>query len=161
MGREVRIVPPTWEHPKQKNGRHAPLFGRGFADELKEWETGKAKWDEGFRDNWEGGWVAREGDELNMTFADWHGRQPIAEDYMPEAEATHLMMYENCSEGTPISPAFDAPEKLARWLADNGASSFGSMTASYEQWLNTCKTGFAFSAVSINGEFKSGVEAGL
>lgn len=42
------------------------------------------------------------------------------------------MIYETCSEGSPISPAFETPEELARWLTDN---SFGSMTATYEQWL--------------------------
>lgn len=26
MGREVRMVPPGWEHPKAPNGRHIPLF---------------------------------------------------------------------------------------------------------------------------------------
>lgn len=53
------------------------------------------------------------------------------------------MMYENTSEGTPISPAFETPEELAHWLADNGASAFGSETASYESWLRICRGGFA------------------
>jgi len=44
-------------------------------------------------------------------------------------------MYETCTEGTPISPVMDSLETLARWLADNGASAFGEMTATYEQWL--------------------------
>lgn len=51
-------------------------------------------------------------------------------DYMPvwaEEEKTHIQMYETCSEGTPISPKFtkDKTEELAKWLADNNASSFG------------------------------------
>jgi len=50
------------------------------------------------------------------------------------------MMYETCTEGTPISPAFATPEELARWLADNEASAFGGMTASYEGWLRTIKS---------------------
>lgn len=57
------------------------------------------------------------------------------------------MMYENTSEGTPISPVFETPEALARWLADNNASAFGGMGATYEQWLATCREGFAPSAV--------------
>jgi hypothetical protein len=53
--------------------------------------------------------------------------KPLMEDEMPqwaEEEKTHIMMYETCSEGTPISPAFKRgeKEKLARWLVDNKAS---------------------------------------
>jgi dihydroxy-acid dehydratase len=51
------------------------------------------------------------------------------------------------------------PEELARWLADNNASAFASMTATYEQWLATCKRGWSPSAILENGELKSGVEA--
>ena len=69
------------------------------------------------------------------------------------------MMYEDTTEGTPISPAFATPEELARWLADTGASAFGDSTATYEQWLHVCKGGWAPSAViDING-MRSGVEA--
>lgn len=64
----------------------------------------------------------------------------------PENEATHYMMYEDTSEGTPISPAFATKEELARWLTDTGASAFGRLTATYEQWLATIEIGFAFSA---------------
>jgi len=78
----------------------------------------------------------------------------------PESERTHIQMYETCSEGTPISPVMDDPEKLAHWLADNGASAFGGMTATYEQWLATIQQGFAVSLVySPGGGIQSGVAA--
>jgi len=69
------------------------------------------------------------------------------------------MMYETTSEGTPISPAFATPEELAQWLADNGASSFGSSTASYESWLRVAKGGWAPSAIMDQNGLRSGVEA--
>jgi hypothetical protein len=72
--------------------------------------------------------------------------------------ATHYQMYETCSEGTPISPVCETPEELARWLADNGASAFARMTATYEQWLATIRQGGAPSAVIRNGVIRSGVE---
>lgn len=81
---------------------------------------------------------------------DEYGNPPDINDYMPnwpDAERTHLMMYETTSEGTPISPAFRTPEELARWLADNKASAFGSMTASYESWLEVARGGWAPSAI--------------
>ena len=85
--------------------------------------------------------------------------EPLHEDEMEIAgERTLYMMYETCTEGTPISPAFKTPEELARWLADSGASAFGNMTASYEAWLRVCRGGYACSAVMHGGKFQSGVE---
>lgn len=76
----------------------------------------------------------------------------------PEGSATQFMMYETWTEGTPISPSFSTPEELARWLADNGASSFGSMTASYDQWLATIREGSAYSMIADSKGMRSGVE---
>ena len=73
-------------------------------------------------------------------------------------ERTHLMMYETTSEGTPISPAFETAEELARWLADTGASSFGDATATYEQWMETIRAGSAPSAVFSSDR---GLESGV
>jgi hypothetical protein len=78
----------------------------------------------------------------------------------PEGTATGWCMYETTSEGTPISPVFATPEELARWLADTGASSFGSSTATYEQWLATINAGWAPSAVATSAGVTSGVEFG-
>jgi hypothetical protein len=71
--------------------------------------------------------------------------------------AVMLVMYEDTSEGTPISPAFETPEELAYWLANNGASAFGAMTASYEEWLITIKKGYAVGAIMDSRGFRSGV----
>jgi hypothetical protein len=81
---------------------------------------------------------------------EYWGGGPYTHNYMPEwakDEATHYMMYETCTEGTPISPAFATKEELAHWLADTGASAFGKRVASYEAWLNTIEAGYAPSAV--------------
>lgn len=78
----------------------------------------------------------------------------------PESERTHLQMYEDTTEGTPISPVMKTAEELARWLADNNASSFGDHTATYDQWLTMIKRGFAVSAcISPSRGLVSGVEA--
>jgi uncharacterized membrane-anchored protein len=73
------------------------------------------------------------------------------------SQRTHLMMYETTSEGTPLSPAFATAEELAAWLADNGASAFAGQTATYEQWLATCRSGSAPSMVLDVGGMQSGV----
>lgn len=163
MGREIRRVPKDWEHPKREDGDYIPLEKGPFSKVLSDWREDRDQWEKGLRRRWGFGdnpdtWIPIEGD---MEFDDWVGGLPSPEEYMPEfapGAATHLMMYEDCSEGTPISPAFATSEELARWLADNNASSFGSMTASYDQWLATIKVGSAISAVFDSKGFRSGVE---
>lgn len=147
MGREVRRVPSNWQHPKDEsrgNG-YKPLWPGDM------YESRAAEFMEKV-----------EADGLQAAL-DYHGRAPDRNDYMPnwpEAERTHFMMYEDTSEGTPISPAFATAEELARWLADTGASAFGGKTASYEAWLTVCNGGWAPSAVySPRTGLISGVEA--
>lgn len=75
-------------------------------------------------------------------------------------EGTGWQMWETTSEGSPISPVMPTPEKLARWLADTGASSFGGEGASYTQWLGMIKAGWAPSMIATsNGGIESGVVA--
>jgi len=106
--------------------------------------------------------AVRDADHLHELLTAHHETQrPDPNDYMPqfpEGTATGWCMYETTSEGTPISPVFATPEELARWLADSGASTFGDMTATYEQWLRMVRAGWAPSAVAVAGELKSGVE---
>ena len=79
--------------------------------------------------------------------------------YVEVPEGDGWQMWETCSEGSPISPVFTTPKKLAKWLADNNASSFGSMTATEEEWLAMIKEGWCPSAVSNGNILMSGVEA--
>jgi hypothetical protein len=110
MGREVRKVPASWQHPTSPKGGFIPLE----TDDMPQWT---------------------------------------------EAEATHFQMYENVTEGTPISPVMDSPEALAHWLADTKASAFADHPASYEAWLKVCRGSVAHAATISKGEIVSGVEA--
>ncbi len=140
MGREVRRVPPDWEHPRDARGAYVPLHSGPFRQALADWEN----------------------PPKGYTGDEWCGGKPRTEEHMPEfldGTATHWQMYEDCSEGTPISPVLASPEELARWLAENGASAFGDMTASYEGWLATIRRGWAPSAVfTVPGGLLPGVE---
>ena len=152
MGREVRKVPADWTHPKRCvyprfTEEYTPLYenrGRYARDAAK--------------------FLEKANSEGLQAAVDWFGRAPDESEYMPdwpEAERTHYMMYEDTSEGTPISPAFATPEELARWLADTGASAFGGDTAPYGAWLRIANGGWAPSAVMTGGKLISGVEAAL
>ena len=150
MSRELRMVPANWEHPKDEKGHLIPLFGGSFKKRAAEWDEEAAQWEKGFYrlsgDEWK-----PKGFDKTGTYEEWNGSRSKEHDYMPdwpEAERTHYQMYESTSEGTPISPVMETPEALARWLADNNASAFAGMGATYEQWLATIKRGWAVSAVS-------------
>jgi len=165
MGREVRRVPPGWNHPRDERGNFRALFdGANLTRRTDEWDRDAALWKRGLRLNY--------GDEdptpvdpewIGRPYAEWAGDRPDPDDYTPvwaADVATHLMMYENTSEGTPISPAFATAEELARWLAATAASAFGGMTATYDEWLATIKRGSACSAVySHETGLVSGVQA--
>jgi hypothetical protein len=150
MGREVRRVPKDWQHPQRDDGREGfkPLYPGEF------YESAATNWL---------ALLAEKGatPEGLQAVLEWEGQPPNREKYMPdwpEAERTHLMMYEDTSEGTPISPAFATPEELARWLADTKASAFASKPASYEAWLRVAQGGWAPSLVIQGGVMRSGVE---
>lgn len=158
MGREVRRVPRDWQHPVDEDGHYIGLMSGAYEDAAYEYEVGAAAWECG----WiayvvEGPWMRRSESKsapLCASFDAWHGERPRPDQYMPawpEEQCAHFMMYETTSEGTPISPAFETPEALARWLADNNASAFGDMTATYEEWLATCQRGWAPSALVLGG----------
>jgi hypothetical protein len=157
MSREAREVPPNWEHPRRENGSFIGLSDWDFDKMFAEYEKGRKEWEAGNFPAW-----ASEEDK-KLSYEDWEGGPPNKEHYMPKFEpgtATHLMMYETTSEGTPISPAFKTPEELAQWLVDNNASAFADQTASYDAWLRTIKSGWAPSAIFIPGQgLISGVEA--
>jgi hypothetical protein len=106
--------------------------------------------------------TVRDADHLHELLTSKHeSERPNPDDYMPdfpEGTATGWCMYETTSEGTPISPVLETPEALAHWLADTGASAFGGMTATYEQWLRTVQAGWAPSAVMVGNVLAPGVE---
>lgn len=190
MGREVRRVPANWEHPKEFNSYrgeecYKPLYSGSFTDafqqwldvDLPEWIKGREKWQEGLITDYRGRWKPipwdewRARDDANRfesinLWEDYAGTCPASpdpKDYMPDwpdEERTHWQMYEDTSEGTPISPVCESPEELARWLADNNASAFADITATYEQWYRMIVgPGSSVSAVISPGGLDSGVSA--
>ena len=120
----------------------------GFCKKFNDEYIKKDRAEEGYKD-------------LNYFEENVHGK-PDPKFYMqqfPEKEKTHFMMFEDCSEGTPISPAFATKEDLARWLTDSKTSAMGESTATYEQWLKMINQEWCMSGMIINGKILNGVEA--
>lgn len=125
MGREVRRVPATWEHPRDEHGHHIPMH--------KHFPYNDEEIAEGLRD----GWLTNDPPNYGCdVMPQW-----------PDSERTNYQMYEDTTEGTPISPVCATPKEIARWLADNGASAFAYDTATYDQWLRMISRGSSFSAM--------------
>lgn len=119
MGREIRRVPPNWEHPKKevpcyKNGRfvvderYQPMH-----DEL--FETAVEHWTKGFME-----WQANPAE--NIPYWEWDGMPPERDYYRAykDEEATWFQVYETVSEGTPVTPPFATREELVEYLVANG-----------------------------------------
>ena len=64
---------------------------------------------------------------------------PNFEPLLGPPKGNGYQLWETTSEGSPMSPVFSSPEELAVWLEYNKISSFGTMTRSYDQWLDFIK----------------------
>lgn len=121
MGREVRRVPPNWDHPRQE-GRYSgdlqPMFNERFDNKFAEWLTHFDRLRRGELDD-----VERKHYPLGL--ADWlqdEGQPPDPKYYRPwkDEEATWFQVWETVTEGTPITPPFATPEELVDYLVANG-----------------------------------------
>jgi hypothetical protein len=134
LSRKVRRVPMDWQHPTDERGDFVPLLGRDWATEAEQWDREKAEWDRG-----EYPYYADEASKA-MTFEAWDGPRPVPEDYMPVFPADAelgICMYEDVTEGTPISPVYPDSEQgrsdMAEYLAAHPAGISDGMTA--DDWL--------------------------
>jgi hypothetical protein len=142
MGREIRRVPPNWEHPrrdchhepwnggcdeaKKHGGKcYQPLYDSDAETAWKEWLEEFTAWCNGglaecIKDN--PGYVYSL-DEPYRTFCEWHGEPPDPKYYhrpFAEGEATWFQVYQTVSEGSPVTPPFSTKEELVDYLVANG-----------------------------------------
>lgn len=141
MAREVRRVPANWEHPKDEQGRHVPLYdGANFDAKRNAWDEEHAMWNEGKMRDFDGpDWIEKPAECETLEFEDYDVPRPVKADYMPvwsEDEATYYQMYSTTSEGTPVSEPKASPEELALWCHDNEVSLFAGQRGTYKQWLD-------------------------
>jgi len=134
MGREVRRVPPDWDHEKYSD---QPLGDR-FGKELDDWLKGYFEWQKGYRySRLVEKWIPIEEEYKQYPYTDFAGERPNVTDYMPdwnESERTHYQAYENVTEGTPISPVFATEEEMIDWLVENETGDRG-------YWVNAIRNG--------------------
>ena len=125
MGREIRKVPPHWEHPRYtaddapyrvRAGEYKPLWKGDFEQEKREWLDNLALWEANKHPAQLDGTP-----NLPRDWWDWDSDPPKRSDYVPytEADATWVQMYETVSEGTPLSPPFATTDELVDWMCSN------------------------------------------
>lgn len=118
MGREIRRVPPNWEHPRDSEGHHIALLDQDYRTAAHEWHRNFLAWDAHTHEDW-----AKHGSDY-PHYWEWAGGPPEEDWYRPcfTEEATCFQVYENVSEGTPTSPVFTNRRQLVEWLLKEGHS---------------------------------------
>jgi hypothetical protein len=121
MGREIRMVPPNWNHPVvdlHHGEGFQPMFDETFAEAMKEWKEGFAEWESGKRPSY----FINDEDSKDMEYHEYSGGPPNRKYYRPwkDEEATWYQVWETVSEGTPVTPPFATKEELIEYLVANG-----------------------------------------
>jgi hypothetical protein len=122
MGREIRMVPPNWQHPKDERGQLRPMYRGNFADKFTQWLADFDRVRAGDLDEIERECYAKPG--MN-PLAEWlrdEGMPLRPNGYEPwrKEDATWIQVWETVSEGTPVTPAFPTASELVNYLVAHG-----------------------------------------
>ena len=131
MGREIRMVPPDWEHPKDFEGHYKPLYDRSYQKVAEKWQQDYLDF---LKDPEEQAKAVEDGYPF---FWEWDGMPPDREYYRPDwpgGTATAYQIYETVSEGTPVSPVFDTEPEIVTWLIEQGHSEYAASEFVKQKW---------------------------
>ena len=110
MGREIRRVPPNWEHPKNDKGDYQPMFDQTYKEAADEWVRNLMLWEAGEHPDRK--------EASCRYYWDWEDMPPDQEYYLPETseEKTWYQVYETVSEGTPVTLPFRTKKEIVEAL---------------------------------------------
>ena len=79
MGREIRMVPAGWQHPKNDKGNYIPLLKGSFAQADADWNEGYAAWQRGEVENYGDGpkWKPKPTDTESTTYKERQSHQRL------------------------------------------------------------------------------------
>lgn len=121
MGREIRQVPPDWEHPVNGAGHFQPMFDRTHLKAICGHIVDSLPW-----------YVRHP-----VHFAEWLNMWPDKAYHRPcwrKGEATCHQVYETVSEGTPTSPVFETLDEVEGWLVEQGHSKHAAKVFCERRW---------------------------
>lgn len=124
MGREIRRVPANWVHPKSaRTGRFEPL-SQNYEGHLDDWLAESSQAVANIKTLMAGGEVEAYGEVFTNAgeYYDRHSQynpdMPSPQDFMPEGDWYQL--FEDTSEGTPVSDPFETADELKIHLTTKG-----------------------------------------
>lgn len=152
MGREIRRVPPGWEHPRDDDGEYKAMYDVDFKTAAEEWNKNNILWMKGEHPDQEKDYAMK-----NKYYWEWGGDPPDPESYRPEfkEEPTHYQIYETVSEGSPISPVFEKEEDMKIWLIGKGHSEKSADGFIKDKWAPS----FVMLRNEQGCKIKSGIDA--
>ena len=165
MGREIRRVPPHWEHPRYTAddapterciGEHRQLYDEPYIPALERWIEAHRKWESG-KDK-------GRADSGMRFYAEYNGNPPDVAMYRPDwgDTATWYQVYQTVGEGSPVTPPFATQDELIDYLATHG--DFWDQQRGNRPWSRANaerfvkSTGHAPSLVVSNGRVMDGHE---
>ena len=127
MGREVRRVPPNWDHPSRKpecdpyrHGGFQPMHDEHIQDALSRWLAEFDRVRRGDLSDFEREYCSGDGG-LAVWIQEFE--QPPDPNYCRpwrDDEATWWQVWETVSEGTPVTPPFATQAELVDYLVEHG-----------------------------------------
>lgn len=125
MGREIRRVPPNWEHPRDYLDKFMPMCDESAQDVWDEWIGNWEKIKALPREQQVRELLIEEDSKLSLyeEFCSYYGTSPNPDYYRPnwtKEEATWYQVYETVSDGTPVTPPFATTDELIYYLVNNG-----------------------------------------
>lgn len=163
MGREIRRVPKGWEHPRDERGNYQPMFDKIY--EGDKWIEACCAWhrrdvvklleiDEDMFCGCDPDEIFRE----NPYYWEWTDNPPNREWYRHEfdAPADHFQIYENVSEGTPVSPVFESKAEMTKWLISQGHDPETAARFVDTEWAPSM---VMYKRPNGTGEIRSGIDS--
>lgn len=148
MGREIRRVPPDWEHPvDDRNGNPIPMYDAAYPEQVRRWKKEYEWWKMGIHPGQRGEYACSEDTEFweyMMPPNRRHYREPF------EEPPTAYQVYETVTEGTPITPVFESREGLHEHLVRHGTDADDPF--SEHQAMKFIESAWAPSLVIQNGK---------
>lgn len=136
MGREIRRVPPDWEHPRytEDNAPRRGMEGQYMRLFDNDFESAAEEWIENFKN-----YVPEERGTYRGPKYFWEYDYPPSKEChrerkWTEEEATAYQIYETVTEGTPVSPVFLHKGAMVEWLVSEGTSRKAAEEFVNDEW---------------------------
>jgi hypothetical protein len=151
MSREIRMVPDGWQHPRDGSGEFIPMKDKSYKQAADEWLANCAAWSNGTHSD------CKKRKKEYPYYWEWDQGPPDKECYRPEytSEPVCYQIYEDVSEGTPVSPVFKTKDAMIEWLIGRGHSRVSAERFAESEWAPSM-------VMSIQGgkpQFRIGIDS--